>query len=288
MLSSLSNALTDLMTPQTIKTAIKVLLIIFAGYPLLRVISGALGRSIGKKKKSLQTEMLVKRGIYYIGMAVILISVLNEFGFRISVLLGALGIFGIAIGFASQTSVSNIISGLFLITEKPFEIGDIVQVGSTVGTVLSVDFLSVKLRTFDNRFVRIPNEVIIKTEMINISRFPIRRLDLDIGVAYKEDIRKVIDILRDIAGKNPYCLEEPEPMIFFNNFGDSALEIRFAVWFEKSDLLNLRKSLLIEVKERFDTEGIEIPFPHLSLYTGEATNPMPVRLVTEGKESKPG
>lgn len=288
MLTTIQELLYRWLTPEVIRTGLRVVIIIFIGYPLLRLISRTIGKSIGKKKNSLQTEMLIKKGIYYTGVTIILIVLLNEFGFRISVLLGALGVFGIAIGFASQTSVSNIISGLFLITEKPFEIGDVVQIGSTSGIILSVDLLSVKLRTFDNRFVRIPNETIIKTEMINISRHPIRRLDLDVGVAYKEDIRKVIGILQDIAAKNPYCLEEPEPLIFFNNFGDSALEIRFAVWFEKNDLLNLRKTILIEIKERFDAENIEIPFPHLSLYTGEATEPLPVRIVPESQGSEPG
>ncbi|MDP1069177.1 mechanosensitive ion channel family protein, partial [Klebsiella pneumoniae] len=85
-------------------------------------------------------------------------------------------------------------------------------------------------------------------------------MDLDIGVAYKEDIRRVMAILKDIAGKNPYCLEEPAPRIFLNEFGNSSIKIRFSIWFEKSDWLNLRTSIKLEIKERFDAEGIEIPF----------------------------
>ena len=287
MLSSISESISALLTPETVKIGIRVIIIIFLGIPLIKIISQVIGRSL-RKKHSQQTVMLVRKGILYLGLAIVFITLLNEFGFKLSVFLGALGIFGVAIGFASQTSVSNIISGLFLITEKPFEIGDIVQVGSTTGMILSIDLLSIKIRTFDNRFVRIPNETIIKTETINISRFPIRRLDLDVGIAYKEDIRKVIGILQDIASRNQYVLQEPEPMIFFNNFGDSALEIRFAIWFQKSDIMNIRKSILIDIKERFDAEGIEIPFPHLSLYTGEVTKPMPVQIVKPDGESKPG
>jgi small-conductance mechanosensitive channel len=287
MLTTISETISRYLTPEVIRTGIRVIIIIFIGLPLVKIISRSVGRTIGKKKDSLQTEMIVTKGILYAGLALIFVALLNEFGFRISVLLGALGIFGIAIGFASQTSVSNIISGLFLITERPCEIGDMVQIGSTTGIVLSIDILSTKLRTFDNRFIRIPNETILKTEMINISRFPIRRMDLDIGVAYKEDIRRVMAILKDIAGKNPYCLEEPAPRIFLNEFGNSSINIRFSIWFEKSDWLNLRTSIKLEIKERFDAEGIEIPFPHISLYTGEATKPMPLKITDSERESKP-
>jgi small-conductance mechanosensitive channel len=279
MIEKMNSFIEGWINPTIVTTGIRVLLIILLGLPLVSLLAKFLSTSV-RKKYSSQAEMIVKKVTIYLGLLIIVASVLNEFGFKLSAILGLAGIFGLAIGFASQTSMSNIISGIFLISERPFEIGDIIQVGGangTTGIILSIDLLSVKLRTFDNRFVRIPNESLIKTETINISRFPIRRLDLDIGVAYKEDIRRVIGILHQIAANNAYCLEEPEPLIFFNRFGDSALEIRFAVWFEKSDLLNLRKSLLIEVKERFDSEGIEIPFPHISLYAGEATKPFPIK-----------
>jgi len=83
----------------------------------------------------------------------------------------------------------------------------------------------------------------------------------------------------EIADRNPLCLDEPAPRFVFQNFGDSALEFLFAVWFEKSDLLVLKTSLMEQIKKRFDEEGIEIPFPHRSLYTGSVTEPFPIRLV---------
>src|SRR5699024_2454555 len=118
-------------------------------------------------------------------------------GISLAPLLGAAGIAGVALGFASQTSVSNIISGLFLIAESPFKVDDIITVKSTTGVVLSIDILLVKLRTFDNQYVRIPNETLIKTEVTNITRFPIRRLNTTISVAYKEDIGQVREILME-------------------------------------------------------------------------------------------
>ncbi len=218
--------------------------------------------------------------VFYPGLALVVVSVLGQLGFSLTPLLGAAGIVGIALGFASQTSVSNVISGFFLLAEQPFQVDDVIQVGDTVGRVLSVDVLSVKLRTFDNRFVRIPNETIVKSEVTTITRFPIRRFDLMVGVAYKEDLVRVREVLMDVARRNPRALMEPEPMIVFEGFGDSSINLRFAVWTIKENWLPLRNSLLEEVKARFDAEEIEIPFPHRTLYTGLATEPFPVR--TEG------
>lgn len=258
-------------------------LIFFTGYLFLRIISFVTA-GIVKKKISKQSVMIVQKGILYIGMLFISIIALQQFGVKPTALLGAAGIIGIALGFASQTSVSNIISGLFLIGEKPFEVGDIIQVGERRGTVLSIDLLSIKLRTFDNQFIRIPNENLIKTDVVNITRFPIRRMDINIGVAYKENIRKVLDILKDIAEKNRYILDEPEPFIMFDGFGSSALEITYGVWFVREEWAKAKTGIMIDIKERFDKEGIEIPFPHVTLYSGSKTGPMPVQLMDAKKE----
>jgi small-conductance mechanosensitive channel len=211
----------------------------------------------------------------------LLVFALQQFGLKMSALLGAAGILGVALGFASQTSVSNIISGLFLIGEKPFAVGDLVQIGDKEGIILSIDLLSIKLRTFNNQYIRIPNENIIKTEVINVTKFPIRRLDIILGVAYKENIKRVIDVLKDIADKNPLVLDEPPPFILFKEFGDSSLNIKFGVWVTREQYFDLKKKIMIEIKERFDNEDIEIPFPHRTLYTGSVTEPFPVRIVNE-------
>jgi small-conductance mechanosensitive channel len=199
--------------------------------------------------------------------------------------LGAAGIVGIAIGFASQTSVSNVISGIFLISEQPFQVGDLIKIGDTTGVVLSIDLLSIKLRTFDNQLIRFPNETLIKNQVNNITRFPIRRLDIELGVAYKENVEHVKKVLSEIARKNIYCLDEPEPLILFKNFGDSALEFLFAVWCVKTDYLKLRQTIMQKIKESFDVEGIEIPFPHRTLYTGSVTEPFPIQLISKDDEN---
>lgn len=270
--------LSSIITPELISRSIKGALLFIVGYLILWVISFIIGK-VAQKKLSKQSSMIVEKGVKYTGIFILLILVLNLFGVKLSALLGAAGIVGIALGFASQTSVSNIISGLFLIGEKPFEVGDIISIGETKGVILSIDLLSIKIRTLDNKFIRIPNENIIKTEVTNITRFPIRRMDIQLGVAYKEDIRKVLEVLRDIAEKSPLVLDEPEPFIMFKGFGDSSLDIQYGVWFVKDDWRKAKTELMLAIKERFDQEGIEIPFPHRTLHIGSVTEPIPIRMV---------
>ena len=253
-------------------------LLLFIGLPLVNL-AGMLVRKGLRKRFTEQVVMLLSKGIVYIGSLIIVLTALQQAGVKLGTLLGAAGIAGVAIGFAAQTSLSNLISGLFLIWERPFQVGDALQVGTDMGIVYSIDLLSIQLRTYDNKLIRIPNEALIKNAFTNITRFPIRRMDIQIGVAYKEDIEKVMRILREVADRNRFCLDEPEPVIIFKGFGDSALEILFAPWFAKTDYVALRNSLLVDVKRRFDEEGIEIPFPHRTLYTGAVTEPFPIRLV---------
>lgn len=275
----------DILTRDFVGAAIRIAVLLFVGFPLLLSFAALVGRST-RKKLTPQANMLIRKGIVYLGSIIIFMAVLHQSGYELTALLGAAGIVGIAIGFASQTSVSNIISGLFLISEKPFAVGDIIQVGTTKGTILSIDLLSVKIRTFDNHFIRIPNEVLIKNEVRNISRFPIRRLDIELSVAYKENIQKVREVLLDIADKEPLCLDEPEPDVRFQNFGESGLEFLYAIWCIREDFLKLKKKIMQQIKERFDQEGIEIPFPHRTLYTGSVTEPWPIRIVDNTDKEK--
>ncbi|MFQ3620798.1 MAG: mechanosensitive ion channel family protein [Spirochaetales bacterium] len=232
------------------------------------------------KPLSVHSRLIVRNLLLYTGSAILGITLLRQIGFDVSTLLGAAGIIGVAVGFASQTSVSNVISGLFLLSERPFEVGDVIRVGDKTGIVSSIDLMSIKIRTFDNLFIRIPNQMVLNTEVTNITRFPIRRLDIPLSVAYKEDIERVRTVLMEVIEANTYALREPEPLFIFQGFGESGVNLLLGVWFQKQDFLALKNSLLPQIKERFTKENIEIPFPHLSLYAGTNTQAIPVQIVS--------
>lgn len=228
-----------------------------------------------------QRIFVLRTIVRYALIVMTFVWVLRELGFELSVLLGAAGIFTVAIGFASQTSASNLISGLFLLGEQPFGVGDIIRVADVLGEVMSIDALSVKIRTFDNLLVRVPNETMLKSNVTNLTKFPVRRVDLQIGVAYKEDLGAVEQVLLEVADKNPICLEEPKPRLFVQGFADSSISLQLSVWTVSASFVDLRNAMYRDIKARFDELDIEIPFPHRTLYTGAATKPLPVQLVRD-------
>ena len=274
--------LSHFFNPETIDKFIRIIFILVVGSGSIHLISFLIKRSL-RKQLSRQSMMLVIRTILYTGYTGLVLIAVREMNYDLTALFGAAGVVGIVIGVASQTSIGNIISGLFLVSEKSFELGDVVRIGDKTGTVYSIDLLSIKIKTFDNLLIRIPNQTVISTELVNITKFPIRRLDFQLGVAYKEDLKKVRTVLENVVRDNPLCLEEPEPVIIFQKFGASSIDINLGVWFEKANYLKVKNSVFLEIKEAFDREGIEIPYPHVSVYAGEASKPIAVKLQEEPK-----
>ena len=283
MINSWVGEFSDLLIGDRAISFYRATLLVLFGYVVARTLRRFVLRLLPATLSSQHQSMIIGRLVFYVVWALFIVSALRQLGFDLSVLLGAAGILTVAIGFASQTSASNLISGLFLLTEHPFGIGDVVRIGATTGEVLSIDLLSVKLRTFDNLFVRIPNETLIKSEVTTLTRFPIRRADLTVGIAYKEDIERVQKILMAVADANPLCLEEPKPLFILIGFGDSSVNIQFSVWAKRENFLELKNSIQIEIKQAFDREGVEIPFPHRTIYAGSATGPIPVTMFESGQ-----
>lgn len=267
--------LSDLTLNQQLLLWIKGAVILAGGILVARLVSNALFRAVDGFM-GIAAAMTIRRITLYGLSGIVVLSTLYQLGFNLNVLLGAAGILSVALGFASQTSASNLVSGLFLVIEKPFKIGEVIRVGTTTGEVLSIDLLSVKVRTFDNLFVRIPNESLIKAEITNLSRFPIRRYDMQVGVAYKEDLERVHALLIDVADAYDLSLDHPRPLIIFQGFGESSMDLQFSVWATRENYLRVRNELPARVKKAFDEAGIEIPFPHRTLYTGSETTPFPI------------
>jgi small-conductance mechanosensitive channel len=261
-----SNFLTNFDSPGFLEKLISALIVsisIIIIFNLIRFFTGkAMNGHFAQK-----TILMIKRIIRYAGFIVVLLFVFNKMGIDATAILGAAGIAGVAIGFAAQTSFSNIISGFFLLVEKHFQVGDSVDIDGFTGTVRSIDLLSIKIQTFDNRYIRIPNETIIKSNVINVSRFPIRRMDIFITLPYKEDIECVKLIFDDIAKHNIYVLDNPEPLFLLDKFDNNGINIMFGLWFEKANLVYLKNSFFMELKSRFEAKQIELPYNKIEIVT---------------------
>lgn len=226
-----------------------------------------------------------------IGTALILVifvsGAMNELGFKLSVLLGAAGVLSVAVGFAAQTSAANLISGWFVMGERSFLVGDVIDVGGINGEVLSIDTLSVKLRTFDNRFVRIPNETIIKSNVTNLSRFPIRRFDLQVGIAYHTSIAKARAVIARVVEEHPMCLEEPRPQIVMKGFGESTVNLLLMVWATRENFGDMSDGIQEQIKLAFDAEGIEFPFAQRTLSLAPGNAPLRVQIENSADAKSP-
>lgn len=259
MESSLTARLDDLLPGGSVMPLVHALVILALGLLLARAARRAIERVLGRHGPRSGANVL--RLVSWLITGTASVWALEELGFNVGVLLGAAGVVTVAVGFAAQSTLSNLLSGLFLLAERPFSIGDVIEVEKETGEVLAIDLLSTKLRTFDNRYVRIPNEVTFKTKVINTTRFPIRRVDIFLPVAYETDLAKLRPIILEVAALNPRCLAEPSPLLFVSRFEDSRVLMQFSVWCATPDYLSLLTTIQEEVTAALTAAGVQPALP---------------------------
>lgn len=274
--------LNTILSDLNLGSSLRALLLVALGFLIAKVASSSFNKAFGKRL-TLQQAMLLRRIIFYVILVLFIASAVQQLGFRISTLLGATGILTVAIGIASQNSMSNIISGLFIIGEKPFEIGNTIKINDIQGEVIAIDFLSVKVRTAENTMVRIPSEVLIKTAITNISYFPIRRIDFALSVAYNSDLDLVKRVLFAAAEKNPFCLNDPQPSWLILGFGVATVSIQFSAWTTKQNYSELKNTLQTDIKTAFLHNHIEMRFSAPAILHNYDSAPLPIKIITDDK-----
>lgn len=218
---------------------------------------GALLRRVTSPERAVLGRRLVLWG----GLGLAVASSLRALGIDMSFVIGAAGVLTVALGFASQTSASNLISGLFLVAERPFSVGEFVTIGATTGEVIAVDFLSVKLRTFENLYVRVPNESVMKAEIQNLSRYPIRRVEVRITLPFGADYAALERGLVEVADGLPDVLDEPRPAVQFVELSDAGSVVRLLAWVEVDTVAAARKSLAYAALNHLEQVGARPPAP---------------------------
>lgn len=241
---------------------VTVALILGAALVIARIIRATMAR------KSVNPRTNLARAMLYYG--VILTGgfiALEAIGYEPGPLLVTGGLVSVAVGFASQTSLSNLIGGLFLAADEPFKVGDYVKVGEHEGVVLSVDPLSTKLRTLQNVFVRIPNETLLKAVIHNFSRYRIRRLDVAVHVPLETNIDALQAGLVDAANRCEFVLVEPPPFVQIEALGELTMRAQLRVWIGEGDLLGARSALSRSVNDVLRGAGIGLGVPPGSVVT---------------------
>ncbi|WP_428327056.1 mechanosensitive ion channel family protein [Nitrosopumilus sp.] len=203
--------------------------------------------------------------LIYFGIIIIsFLAFTSSQGIDLSGLLVAGGIFAVVIGFATQSVVSNLISGIFLMLEKPAKQGDTIQIPdmSISGTLLDIGTFSSRVRKFDGTVIRIPNEKFFTSNIRSLTVSTVRRADIMVGISYKDDIENAISVIKkEIEYTMPFVLKVPEPEFRIEELGDSSVNIQVLVWHPKDDWSQAQPILLTTVKRALDKAGIEIPFP---------------------------
>ncbi len=225
-------------------------------------------RALKEKMSKDHLELIVKIVTYSI-MIIVVLSILGNLGLNPSGLLVAGGVAGLVVGFASQSLVSNLISGLFLIVERPIKIGDQVEINNIRGYVEDIRIISTTLRTYDGLYVRIPNQLVFTTSVINFVSNIVRRINYVVGIRYSDDADKAIAIIKNVIDQQALALKNPAPKAFVDNFGDNSVNIAVWVWAPASNWYELKTNLLLKLKKALEAEGIEIAFPQRVVWFGK-------------------
>jgi small-conductance mechanosensitive channel len=256
-------------TPVAPLTILLTIVIIVAGYAIAHFVRIVSTRYIGSRLPP-DTRRTLGKTLYYVIIAIALLSALGVSGINLSGLFLAGGIAGIVIGFAMQPLFSNLISGVFLQIDKPMKIGDPVlitgKLPDVAGVVVEITTLSSRLRMFDGTYVRLPNSDVFLSEIRNYSNAAARRVEISVRIAYKEDVGKVVELIRKSLMETPLVLVEPEPDVYVDNLGDSAVNINVWCWVPFSVWFDMRKHMIQLIKRELDANGIEIPFPQRVVY----------------------
>lgn len=243
------------------------LVMLIAGKYLIRFISAMAARAFTRngKKKTLISDFassVVSKGCW----AVLIVMVLSRIGFNVAPLIAGLGVTGFILGFAFQESLGNLASGMMIALNEPFKVGDFVELAGLSGTVREVSIMATVLATPDNKKIVVPNKSAWGSPITNYSALDKRRVDLEVGIAYGDDIAKATQIARTAVLSVEGVLDDPAPRIEPVLFGDSAVTICIRPWCATADYWTVHAATLKAVKAAFDANGITIPFPQLDIH----------------------
>ncbi len=230
-------------------------------------------------------EIIVKVVSYAI-IIIAILSILPTVGVKLSGLLVAGGIVGLAVGFASQSIIGNLISGIFLMIERPIKIGDSVNIEGTGGIVEDIRIISTTIRGFDGLYVRIPNQKVFTASVTNFVANIARRFEYVVGIRYSDDADKALEIVKKIIEEHPLALKNPAPQVFVDNLGDNSVNIVVRIWAPATEWFGVKTELLWEIKKAIEKEGIEIPFPQRVVWFANELKAQGVK-TSESSEADP-
>lgn len=209
---------------------------------------------------------IIGQTVKVIILIITILAVLGQFGVQTASIIAILGAAGLAVGLALQGTLSNVAAGMMLLILRPIKVGDVVNIGDTFGVVDEIGLFITEMHSFDNIGIVMPNSIVWGQEIHNLSKFETRRVDLEFGIDYSDDMDKAIQLIKEVLDADDRVLAEPEPLIAVSELGDNSVSLRVRPWTESSNVWPLRYDLIKRVKEVFDENDISFPFPQRDVH----------------------
>ena len=245
---------------------IAAVVIIVVGLWISKIIKNCFFNTLQKKKVD-PTLVGFLASMLHGGLVIfVVISAISKLGVQTTSFVAVIGAAGLAVGLALQGSLSNFAAGILLILFKPFKVGNFVKAGGEAGVIVEVGIFTTELKTPDNVQIIIPNSTIMGSAITNVSAHPTRRIDMTLGVGYDDDLNKAKQIIEDLLAADERVLKDPVATIAVAKLGDSSVEFVIRPWVNSADYWAVKFDFTKAVKEKFDSEGISIPYPQSDVH----------------------
>jgi small conductance mechanosensitive channel len=245
------------------------ILLLIAGWWAAFWAQRALGRVLGTRVDVTLRGVILSLVRYGI-LVVVLVAALGQLGVQTTSVFAALGAIGLAVGLALQGTLANVAAGFMLLWLRPFKVGDYIDAGGIAGTLREVGIFACQIHTWDGIFQFVPNAELWNKRVINYSRLPNRLVDLKFGIAYDDSIADARNVLMRIATSDERVYRDPEPQVFVDELGDSAVMMALRVWADTANYWDVRRALTEQAKLQLEGAGLTIPFPQRDVHLHDA------------------
>jgi len=247
---------------------LSALVIFGVGWYLAVWLGKLVERLLQRRKVDREIALLLRRATQWGVFAASTLMALDQVGFDITTFLAGLGALGFALGFAVQDITQNLMAGVLLLLQQPFDIGDAIQVGDYAGVVLDINLRATEMRTWDGRRVYVPNAQVYTSAIVNYSRSEARRIGITLGVAYDTDLPHAQQVALEAVRRLPGVKEDPAPTVVFHTFGESSVDFTVYYWINprETDYFAAQTAGVQALHRAFQEAGIDIPFPIRTVY----------------------
>ncbi|WP_457750596.1 mechanosensitive ion channel family protein [Thermococcus sp.] len=244
--------------------------ILVIGYIVAKVVVSSFKRGMKKTKLPELVVEFLSRFLAALLYVIIILMAVAALGYNVgSVVIGLSAVIGLILGFGLQDTFTNLAAGVWIAALRPIDLNEVVTVAGVTGKVTGIGVMSTELIQPDNTFITIPNKLVWGSVITNHTRMPVKRVSVDIGVAYGTNLDRAIKIAMDLMKSHPLVLDDPEPSVAITALADSSINLQLRAWTKTGDYWTVKGDLTKGIYERYGEEGIEIPFPQLDVHLKE-------------------